>query len=103
MVSRIVGSATECFVTSELAAEIEAFFNARPAEVGAAAAPGLRPPSWLANMTWPWGGRRAAPSQELAAVDRTLKQSLERIRANERWLQRDRAAVAAWLQANIKA
>jgi len=39
----------------------------------------------------------------LAAVDRTLKQSLERIRANERWLQRDRAAVAAWLQANIKA
>jgi len=33
MVSRIVGSATECFVTSELAAEIETFFNGLPAEV----------------------------------------------------------------------
>jgi len=30
--------------------------------------------------------------------ERTVKQSLEKIRLNSRWLERDGAAVAAWLE-----
>jgi hypothetical protein len=41
--------------------------------------------------------------QEAAAVERTLRQSLERVRISARWLARDGEGVAAWLQANMTA
>ena len=104
LISRIVGSVTENFASDAMATEIEQFF--------AACAPEVRMHAAMATYT-DWAAHPERPQrgidrngcnfpQEAAAVDRTLKQSLERIRANHRWLERDHAAVASWLREHVQ-
>jgi len=35
--------------------------------------------------------------EDLTSIDRTIRQSLETVKSNIKWITRDRAAVAAWL------
>ena len=98
-----------------MATEIEQFFAGRAAEVRLSGVylgdlrlslPCVCSPTSCPTMLTQNASRAAhtaAGTQEVAAVDRTLKQSLERIRANHRWLQRDHAAVAAWLLDHVRA
>jgi hypothetical protein len=104
LLSRVTGSATEGFADDATANDIEAFFAARPAEVrrgnthlgqGHCSRTAPPPPPSPLNMH--------VNVQEAAAVERTLRQSLERVRISARWLARDGEGVAAWLQANMTA
>jgi aminopeptidase 2 len=40
-------------------------------------------------------------SKELPAISRSIQQSLERIKANMQWLERDRARVAEWVKSTV--